>query len=433
MDTGNEKNRLRGWPFFFAAMLCLAVWRASASPPAAAAANDGATPAPGGSRFSALQGKVWSCPMHPEIVQDHPGKCPICGMDLVESAVHGGHEHGVRLDAATLQKIGVRLARAKKSTVRREIRTYGNVAADGRGLYEVHSFFDGVIRKSYVHSVGQTIRKGQVLYEIYSPELNMQQQEYLKYLSRRSQILQTITGDTLIFENEYVMDLLEELSRERTKFLYEGVGIETVRQLEDHRRVVEVVPILAAESGVVTRIGVREGDNVMPAASLFSLADVSRVRVEAALYPDQAGRVRAGDEAIVTVDGERPMRGRVEFVSPVAESNKVTARVALDNGERRLRPGAYADVKILADAHAALVLPRSAVMYTGDGAMVMLSLGDGRFLPEPVETGAESGDDIEITDGLVENAAVAVNGQFLLDAASSMNATMERMRSGHHD
>ena len=94
------------------------------------------------------QGKVWVCPMHPEIMQDHPGTCPICGMDLVESKNHTGHDHGVHIDTASIQKLGVRLASVKKSTVSREILTYGNVTADGKTAYSIHSSFDGWIKKT---------------------------------------------------------------------------------------------------------------------------------------------------------------------------------------------------------------------------------------------------------------------------------------------
>src|SRR5450759_960065 len=116
------------------------------------------------------QGKVWVCPMHPEIMQDHPGTCPICGMDLVESKNPAAHDHSIHVDSASIQKLGVRLARVKRSAIAGEVRTYGNVTADEHTLYNIHSFFDGVIRKSYIHSVGQNIHKGQVVYEIYSPE-----------------------------------------------------------------------------------------------------------------------------------------------------------------------------------------------------------------------------------------------------------------------
>lgn len=378
------------------------------------------------------QGKVWVCPMHPEIMQDHPGTCPICGMDLVESKSHTAHDHSIHIDSATIQKLGVRLARVKRSAVASEVHTYGNVTADERTLYNIHSFFEGVIRKSYIHSVGQTVRKGQVIYEIYSPELIMQQKDYLKYVSRRNQILQTIAGDSLIHENEYVMELLEELSRERIKFLYEDISIETVQQIEDHRRVIEVVPILAAESGVVTQISAREGDNVTPAATLFALTDVNRVWVTATLYPDQADQVHAGDEVTIASPGKPTIKTRLAFLNPVADSNKVSARMEIDNSELHLRPGSFVDVSIHAQSHEALVVSSSAVLRTGEGNLVMLHRGEGHFLPVYVDTGIENGDLIEITDGLQPGAEVAVNGQFLLDSAASMNAAIERMQSQEH-
>ncbi|MBI3901378.1 MAG: efflux RND transporter periplasmic adaptor subunit [Nitrosomonadales bacterium] len=379
------------------------------------------------------QGKVWVCPMHPGIMQDHPGTCPICGMDLVESNNHDGHEHGVHVDTASLQKLGVRLASVKKSTLSREVRSYGNITVDGSAVYNIHSRFDGWIQKTYIHSVGQKIEQGQVIYEIYSPELVMQQKEYLRFAERRNQILQTITGDTVIFENEYVMNLLTELSNERSKFVYENVSPESIQKVEDSKMPLNVVKIVAEQSGVVTQINAREGTYVMPSAALFTLADVARIRVDVTLYPDQVAQVMAGDEVGIRIDDGLVIKAKLDHINPVAENNKVTARVLLDNAGRHLRPGTYVDVVIHAHPHEALTLPRSAVIYGGEGNMVMLSQGDGHFLPVPVETGAESGDRIEIVDGLQEGAEVAVNGQFLLDAASSMNASAERMHSGHHD
>lgn len=378
------------------------------------------------------QGKVWVCPMHPEIMQDHPGTCPICGMKLVESTTHGAHDHSIHVDAATIQKLGVRLARVKNSAISREVRTYGNVSADGNTVYNINSKFDGWIKKSYIHSVGQKIEQGQAIYEIYSPELIMQQKEYLRFLVRRDQILQNV-GEALIHENEYVMDLLLDLSRERTKFLYEDLCIETVKQIDDSRQPVEVVKIVAAESGVVTQIAAREGSFVTPAVTLFTLENITRVWVDITLYPDQAGQVKAGDEVSIKGTDGQAIKARLDFINPVADNNKVTARVSLDNKNHRLRPGTFADVTIHALPHEALVLPRSAVSYTGEGNIVMLSRGEGHFLPVHVETGIESGDTIEIVDGLREGAEVAANGQFLLDSAAYMNAAAERMHAGHHD
>lgn len=378
------------------------------------------------------QGKVFVCPMHPEIVQDHPGTCPICGMDLVESRNHAGHDHGIHVDSATIQKLGVRLASATRAPISQDIRAYGNVTADEATLYNIHSKFDGWIKKSHIHSVGQRIEKGQVIYEIYSPELIMQQKEYLKFLVRRSQILQSV-GDVRLQENEYVMDLLTELSKERTKFLHEDISLATVQKIEDSKQTVEVVKIVAGQSGVVTQINAREGSFAAPSATLFTLADVSRVWVTVTLYPDQAAQVKSGDEVTITDGtGGHAIKARLDFLSPVAENNKVSARVAIDNSKLHLRPGSFVDVTIHAQPREALVVPRSAVMHTGQGDMVVISRGDGHFLPVYIETGIESGDSIEITDGLLAGAEVVVNGQFLLDSAASLNAAAERMMSGQH-
>lgn len=133
------------------------------------------------------QEKIWICPMHPEIMQNHPGTCPICGMDLVQSkdsAAHN-HDHGIHIDTASIQKLGVRLASIKKTSLSQEIRTYGNVIVDGDTLYNVHTKVDGWIKKLNINSVGQQIRKGQIIYEIYSPDLIAQQKEYLRFVVRR--------------------------------------------------------------------------------------------------------------------------------------------------------------------------------------------------------------------------------------------------------
>ena len=381
------------------------------------------------------QEKIWICPMHPEIMQSHPGTCPICGMDLVQSkdsAAHNhNHDHGIHIDTASIQKLGVRLESVKKTSLSQEIRTYGNVIVDGDTLYNVHPKVDGWIKKLNINSIGQQIRKGQIIYEIYSPDLIAQQKEYLRFVVRRDQTLKTIGDISPLVENPYVMDLLQELSRERTKFLHKDIGIESVRQIEDSKQPIEVVKILSGQAGVVTQINAREGSFVTPSATLFTLADVSKVWVDIMLYPDQAGRVKKGDEVTIKILDGQEIKAKLDFVNPLAENNKINARVTLNNTNLHLRPGSFVDVIIHAQPHEALVLPRSSVIHTGQGDLVILSRGEGHFLPVNIETGIESGDWIEVVDGLLEGAEVAVNGQFLLDAASSLHDAAQRMQETH--
>lgn len=379
------------------------------------------------------QEPIWICPMHPEIMQNHPGTCPICGMDLVQSKIPGAHnhDHGIHIDTASIQKLGVRLESVKKAPLSQEIRTYGNVIVDGDTLYNVHTKVDGWIRKLNINSVGQQIRKGQIIYEIYSPDLIAQQKEYLRFIVRRDQTLKTIGDISPLVENPYVMDLLQELSRERTKFLYKDIAIESVQQMESSKQAIEVVKILAGQAGVVTQINAREGNFVTPSATLFTLADVSRIWVDITLYPDQAGRVKNGDTVTIKTPDGQEIKTKLDFVNPLAENNKINARATLNNTNLRLRPGSFVDVIIHAQPHEALVLPRSSVIHTGQGDLVILSRGEGHFLPVNIETGIESGDWIEVVDGLLEGAEVAVNGQFLLDAASSLQDAAQRMQESH--
>lgn len=377
------------------------------------------------------QRKVWVCPMHPEIMQDHPGACPICGMDLVHQKSSAGHDHGIHVDTASIQKLGVRLVAIKRMSIGQEIHTYGNVAIDGHATYNAHSKLDGWIKKSYIDSVGQQIKKGQVIYEIYSPDLIAEQKEYLRYLVRREQSLKTIETTAPSVENPYVAELLQELHRERAKLLYKDIGMDFVRQLEDSKQPIEVVKILASQGGVVTQINAREGSFVTPTPTLFSWTDVSRVWVNVFLYPDQAARVKSGDAVTIRSPDGHEVRANLSFLSPLAENGKINARAEIDNAGTHFHPGGFVDVIIHTSPRKVLALPRSSVIHTGEGELTILSRGDGHFLPVHIETGIESGDWVEVVDGLLEGAEVAVSGQFLLDAAASMHDATQRMQESH--
>ncbi len=367
--------------------------------------------------------------MHPEISQDHPGTCPICGMKLVEAGTAETHVHGIQVDSATERRMGVRLARIKQEVIGQAVQTYGNVVIAESKTFAVHPKYEGWIKKLYVHSVGEPVKAGQVLYEIYSPDLIVRQRTYLSSIERRKQLLQTIqtTSDT---ENDYVMEMAMDAANDRLKLNQEeGVSVENIKAIEEKKLASEVVQIISERSGVVSQINVKEGSYVMSANPILVLADVSSVWIDVVLYPDQVSQVKRGDAVTIRDANGLEIYSRLSFINPLASGNKVIARVELDNARYHLRTGTFADVTIQIHPHKALVLPRSAVIYTGDGNMVMLSRGAGHFLPVPVTTGVESGDEIEIVDGLQENAEVAVNGQFLLDSASSLSAASERMHA----
>jgi len=376
--------------------------------------------------------KAWVCPMHAHILQDHPGACPICGMDLVETESASTLDStGIRVDAATQQRLGVRLAEAAPHTLNHELHTYGTVAIDESSLFNVSPKIDGWVRKLHVSAVGQAVRAGQVLYELYSPELVQRQREYIELLQRRDQLLQSMTN--LSGQNaQLTASLARERMRTREKFAYADVSDETLNEIEKTRRTVDVMPVRAVRSGIVTQIGAREGSFVTPMVNLLSLANTDHVWIDIMLYPDQLAWVEEGVEAAVKSPhpGQPSIKGRLTFTSPITDgaTQTVRARLVVNNPRQRLRPGKFVDVVISAQPHTALAVPRTAVIRTGNGNRVMLARGDSHFLPVAVEVGIENGDLIEITDGLQEGAQVAVNGQFLLDAAASLNDAAQRMQ-----
>jgi Cu(I)/Ag(I) efflux system membrane fusion protein len=195
-----------------------------------------------------------------------------------------------------------------------------------------------------------------------------------------------------------------------------------------------VVTIQSPVSGFASQVNARAGDYVSPLTTLLSVATTASVWVNIEIYPDQSAWVAEGDTVLVRIATPRlrSVRGTLRFASPVATgaARTRTARLTLDNTELGLTPGTLVEAVIVSAPRSALVVPRSAILHSGRGDTVMLSRGDGHFTPTSVETGLETGELVEITRGLQAGDQVAVNGQFLLDAAASMNATRRRLQGG---
>lgn len=391
--------------------------------------------------------KLWVCPMHPQIIRDQPGVCPICGMDLVEmeqpDSSQPGHSHGVHLNTATQQRLGIRLAAAKWQTLSQDIHTYGNVAADESLIFNLSAKVEGVIRKLHISSVGQQVKSGQVLYEIYSPELIKLQHEFIDLLKEKDRLSKKmLSEDAHISGQGMTAYEMMELGENTTKriasienFLYIDAGKELIEELNRTYRPRDVVEVRAPQSGIVTKIEVHEGSSAKPMDNLFSFADLSHVWIDVTLYPDQLAWVKNGDQVTVKLPqpNTREIKTRLQFIAPMVDSatHTVQARLSVSNAKNLLLIGSFLDVIIHAKPHKALAVPRSAVMRTGKGDLVMLAEGSGYFTPVKVETGIETTDSIEIIAGLHAGDQVAVNGQFLLDAAASMSDSAQRLHDDH--
>ena len=381
------------------------------SEPAAAAADDSAA-----EHAAKHADRLYRCPMHPDVVRNEPGQCPICGMDLVEvepepatPADAAGPE--VRISPAVVNNLGVRTAAAAMGAPERRAATVGYVAFDERRMRQVQPRAEGWIEGLSVRAMGETVKAGQLLFTLYSPMLESAQQEYLD--------AQRIGNRDLI-----------EASRDRLQAL--GLEAGAAERLSRAGRASGRVPFHAPIDGVITELAVREGAMVSPNMMVLTITGLGSLWVIAEVPESQAAWVRAGTAAEVrlpSLPGET-LAGRVDYVYPELnmETRTLRARIVLDDTGPGLRPNMLANVTLVGEAgEPAVMVPRSALIRSGSEDRVVVALGEGRFAPRRVVVGPESGDSVVIRDGLAEGEQVVVSGQFLLDSEANLRAGMERL------
>jgi Cu(I)/Ag(I) efflux system membrane fusion protein len=353
----------------------------------------------------------WVAPMDPGYRRDGPGKSPM-GMDLIpvyEDAEAGTSD--VRISPAMVQNLGVRTAAAQIGELSRLIDTVGYIGYDESRVTHVHMRVSGWVERLSVKSEGESVRRGQRLFNIYSPDLVNAQEEFLRALASGS------------------MGLVQA-SRERLGAL--GIGSSEIARLEKRRKVQQTVPVYAPQDGVVSEFRVREGMYVKPATNIMTLADLSSVWLIAEVFERQADWVAVGDRAEMTLPflPGKAWQGKVEYIYPSldARTRTLMVRLRFDNPGESLKPNMYARVRLHASPRSqVLTIPMEALIRTGSRDRVILSLGEGHFNAVEVLTGIESGDRVEVLDGLNPGDSVVISGQFLLDSEASLKASFARM------
>jgi Cu(I)/Ag(I) efflux system membrane fusion protein len=394
------------------------------------------------------------CPMHPNIVQDEPGNCPICGMNLVELQQErpaskkekkilywvapmdpnyrrdepgkspmgmdlipfygedSTDESGaVTISPATVQNLGVRTAKAEVGKLWKRVDTVGYVDFDENKISHVHLRTDGWIDKLVVKSEGARVKKGDLLFELYSPTLVNAQDEYLQSLRSNNK-------------------RLIRASYARLRAL--GIDDQQIRKIKETRKSEQLIKVRAAQDGIVSRLNAREGMFVKPRMEVMTLADLSSVWIQVEVFERQAEWVQQGKPAEITVPylPGRTWEGTVEYVYPSLDPKTRTlrARLRFENPDESLKPNMFTNVTIFGGATQDVIsIPREALIRTGEGERVIISLGEGRFAPREVVSGIESGDYIEIVKGLKGNEEVVTSSQFLLDSEASIKASLNRM------
>ena len=381
----------------------------------------GSVPGAGGEEAKTL----YTCGMHPQIIQDHPGDCPICGMKLTPIRRGAGADTNaastttIAVEAATMQNMNLRTVEIQSGPLRKTIRTVGAIDYNETALADVTTKFKGWIEKLNVDATGQLVHRGEPMFEIYSPELYSAEAEYLLALD---------AGAT----NDPGAAALRETAAGKLRFF--DVPEAQITELEQTRTPRRTLPVAAPMAGFVIEKNVVSGQMVDAGMRLYRLANLGIVWVIAQVYEQDLAYVQLGQEAVVKVPSlpDREFRGRVTFVYPSVDEKTRTARVRLEfeNPGYYLKPGMFVSAQIQAElADSAVLVPDEAVLRSGAKNTVFVALPGGKFEARDVVLGVEAENDMnQVLSGLTAGERVVTSGQFLLDSESQLQEAIEKMR-----
>ena len=369
--------------------------------------------------------QLYTCGMHPNVINEGPGTCPICGMDLtpMKKKTGGGSGGGkadpegtVTVDPVMVQNMGVRIAKIKRGTLSRKVRTIGEVVV-AEGLVSVVNLkYSGWIERLYVDQTGVKVRRGQALFSVYSPQLVAAQEEYL--LALRS--------------SENKDSPLARSARRRLAFWDIGPG--TLKRIARRGKAMRTVTISAPRSGYVLHKKVVVGTKVNAGQDLFRIGKLDAIWVHAQVYEWDAPWVRVGQEASMELSFEKGKRyeGKVKYIYPTLNMHTRTLKVRLEfvNPGLRLKPGMFATVWIKTrEKSNTLVAPTESIIHSGARNLVFVALAElGKYEPRQVTTGmAGDGHVTEVLGGLKAGETVVVSGQFLLDSESQLQEAMQKL------
>ena len=351
----------------------------------------------------------YTCSMHPQIMEPHPGKCPICGMNLIPVQKNDATKTDeIKLSDQQIQLGNIQVDTIGKGIIGNETVLNATLNFDQQKLVTVSSRVTGRVDRLYHKNIGEYIQKGTPLLEVYSEELNNAKQEYLLALERKN-----VLDNSLINFDQVIQSA-------KTKLLLWGMTEAQINALAKNKRASTTTTVFSKESGYINTLDIQEGDYVSEGGSIVQLADLSTLWAEAQVYTSQLSQLNTN--GIVTVQipdlPNRELQGKIEFVNPEINSEKRLnlIRVSIPNRNNQLKPGMSAYVVIKGKQSNALSLPTNAVLRDGSSASVWVMTGPNTFKSKMVTIGLESGDRVEITYGLKEGEAVVTSGAYLLNS-----------------
>jgi Cu(I)/Ag(I) efflux system membrane fusion protein len=374
--------------------------------------------------IAAASKQLYTCGMDPQVIQDHPGKCMICGMNLrpMPPSTHSNttDQSAIVVDAVTLQNMGFRSEPVRRGPLTRVIRTSGTIDFDETRLADVTARFRGWIDKLYVDSTGQQVHRGDPLFEIHSPELYSAEMEYFLTLGPAATNMSSMSGNTM-------------KARAVAKLKLFDLSDEQIAKIEHDREVRKSLTVTAPADGFITEKAVVQGQMVDTGVKLYRIADLDFVWVQAQIYEQDLPFLKLGQEADVSLSylPDRKFRGRVAHIYPTVDEKTRTVKVRMEfhNPGFLLKPGMFATVELQAELAAnALLVPESAVLRSGQKNTVFVVLDGGRFEPRTVVLGAQGEHDVlQVLSGLNAGERVVTSGQFMLDSESQLREVIQKM------
>lgn len=411
------------------------------------------------------EGTLYSCGMHPNIVENEPGTCPICGMNLTPikgsqkkeskdpkdkkiiywrapmnpNEVYdkpgksqmgmdlvpvyedeGGASGVVTVDGSVLQSMNVKMEFVKKRKISSAIYTNGTLETDERKEFAVTTKFTGWIEKLYINYTGQKVRKGQKLVDIYSPELVAAQQELLTALNYESSVNSSTKGE-----------MINNAKRKLELFDISDADINNIIQT---KKINKYMTLYAPFNGTVLSKNVLEGEMIKAGKEIIKIADLTNLWLKADIYESELEKVSLGSKAEISFsyNPDKTYSGKITFIYPTVNLNTrtVTVRIDIKNNNNELKPSMFGNVIIRGKETGEVpTIPETAVIRSGKRNIVILSLGDGKFKPVEIKLGLYADGIYQVLTGLKVNDPIVTSGQFMIDSESSLRSAVKLFTS----
>lgn len=366
---------------------------------------------------------LYTCGMHPQVILDHPGNCPICGMKLTPIHKQSGvtskiNPTTIEVDAATLQKMNLRTEKVQVGPLRKTIRTVGFVDYNETALADVTLKFKGWVEKLNANATGQLVHRGESMFEVYSPELYSAEVEYLQVLNSNTNAPNFLA--------------LKEAAAGKLRFF--DISEAQITELEHTRMALKTLPIVAPVSGFIIEKNVVQGQMVDAGMRLYRVADLDTVWVIAQVYEQDIPFLKLKQEAVVKAASlpGREFRGKIAYIYPTLDEKTRTVKVRLEfeNKGYFLKPGLFVSMKIHSSLNdSAVLVSDSAILRSGTKNTVFIALDDGRFEARTVELGVQAENGMnQVVRGVSAGERIVTSGQFLLDSESQLREAIEKMK-----